>query len=149
MALIYVNLTSQKHQDAQDGLKRPRDGPKKRQEGPKRAPGGPQDAPKSLPRGFQKQIYVNFTSQPPKKQGEASTTLDSFPSTFVGRPRAANLNRPTKVRTKDETEWDLRIVYWEGFFIPSPLSPPPKTPPDPPPGKEVQIAPPLTQNANF
>ena len=54
--------------------------------------------------------------------------MSSFPSPFVGRPREANLNRPTKGGKRNEverrTEWDLNGLYWEGFFIPSPPSPP-------------------------
>ena len=45
-----------------------------------------------------------------------------FPSPFVGRPRAANLNRPTKGGRYDRLERDLSGLYWGRFFIlPPPL----------------------------
>ena len=46
----------------------------------------------------------------------------------MGRPREATLDRPTKggrgTKWNDDRRWDLNVVYWEGFVIPSPPSPP-------------------------
>ena len=79
---IYVNLTSKKRQDAQDGLKRLQDNPKTAPRGPKTAPRGPKMAPRW-----------------PQDGPKTAPSQDRFalvPFSLRGPPSRADLNRPTK-----------------------------------------------------